>query len=150
MQTIQGYSSAGREVLEDESIFEAKESLDVQTMAGPLPDLEAPSLRPSINSFVKEGVKLSQRLLRCLAIDLDIDEDAFLAQHSGMFAGRDNNASSMRLLHYPPVIPEPNAMNKKMTRCGKHTDYGGLTLLFQVIIKSNSLKMQIFPDSGST
>ena len=72
----------------------------------------------------------ASRLLHCLAIDLQINPEDFLEKHSGILGNELNNESALRLLHYPPinnVDPE-----NKITRCGKHTDYGGLTLLFQV------------------
>ena len=72
-----------------------------------------------------------------MAIDLKIDPEKFLKHHSGMLSGH-GNASAVRLLHYPPLKSEQQNLKKnpenqqKITRCGKHTDYGGLTLLFQV------------------
>ena len=44
------------------------------------------------------------------------------------------NATSIRLLNYPPLTGEESDLGKSVTRCGVHTDYGGITLLFQVII----------------
>ena len=77
------------------------------------------------------------RLLKCLALGLQIDPNEFLQQHSGILNCDDDvhNASAIRLLHYPPVnkkFVQQNSADSKITRCGKHTDYGGLTLLFQV------------------
>jgi len=131
IETIQGYSSQGREILEE--TIEAKESFDVSKIApsGVLPDAEVPKLRPSITELSREAGSLAQRLLRCLALDLQIDIEKFLHAHSGMLTGV-ANASAIRLLHYPPLdIDEQNLAQQKITRCGKHTDYGGLTLIFQ-------------------
>ena len=80
---------------------------------------------------------LATRLLKCLALGLQIDPNEFLQQHSGILNCDDDvhNASAIRLLHYPPVnkkFVQQNSADSKITRCGKHTDYGGLTLLFQV------------------
>ena len=36
-----------------------------------------------------------------------------------------------RLLHYPPAPSSVFQTNKSQLRAGAHTDYGGLTLLFQ-------------------
>lgn len=95
-----------------------------------LPDDQVPKLRPCLESLTSQVRFLAQRLLKCLAFDLQIDPETFLRQHSGMLTGQ-GNGSAVRLLHYPPV--EQNSA-QKITRCGKHTDYGGLTLLFQVRI----------------
>ena len=58
----------------------------------------------------------------------------------------EGNASAIRLLHYPPLDKSSAELQnleddgkepqQKITRCGKHTDYGGLTLLFQVRLSS--------------
>lgn len=138
---IQGYSRKGREILENENVMEAKESLDIQTCSGSLPDSTTPKLRPAVQHLSDEAKLLAQRLLRCLALDLKIDPQSFLKDHAGMLTG-EGNASAIRLLHYPPLdksseyleddsSPEPPPQQQKITRCGKHTDYGGLTLLFQ-------------------
>ena len=74
----------------------------------------------------------ASRLLHCLAIDLQINPEDFLEQHSGILGNELNNESALRLLHYPPI--DNVGHENKITRCGKHTDYGGLTLLFQVLI----------------
>ena len=74
----------------------------------------------------------ASRLLHCLAIDLQINPEHFLEKHSGILGNELNNESALRLLHYPPI--DNVDPDNKITRCGKHTDYGGLTLLFQVPI----------------
>jgi len=142
---IQGYSRKGREILEDENVMEAKESLDIQTCSGSLPDSTTPKLRPAVHNLSDEAKLLAQRLLRCLALDLKIDPQSFLRAHAGMLTG-EGNASAIRLLHYPPLDKSSAELQnleddgkepqQKITRCGKHTDYGGLTLLFQVRLSS--------------
>ena len=52
-----------------------------------------------------------------------------------MFGESKNNGSTLRVLHYPAVLDldlDQNGCEKKITRIGEHTDYGGLTLLYQV------------------
>ena len=45
------------------------------------------------------------------------------------------NASSIRLLNYPALeTHEDLPPGKTITRCGVHTDYGGMTLLFQDLL----------------
>ena len=51
--------------------------------------------------------------------------------HSRMLSNA--NATSIRLLNYPPLTGDEGDIRKSVTRCGVHTDYGGMTLLFQVI-----------------
>ena len=40
------------------------------------------------------------------------------------------NATTLRLLHYPS-IKEESDIKPGQIRCGEHTDYGSITLLFQ-------------------
>lgn len=39
------------------------------------------------------------------------------------------NATTLRLLHYPSIKEE--SVKPGQIRCGEHTDYGSITLLFQ-------------------
>ena len=62
IHSIQGYSSKGREILEDKNLYEFKESLDVQSVAPSciLPDDALPELRNSLkylSSQIKELCK---------------------------------------------------------------------------------------------
>ena len=88
---IQGYSRKGREILENENVMEAKESLDIQTCSGSLPDSTTPKLRPAVQHLSDEAKLLAQRLLRCLALDLKIDPQSFLKAHAGMLTGTLNS-----------------------------------------------------------
>ena len=38
------------------------------------------------------------------------------------------NATALRLLHYPVITQQ---LKEGQLRCGKHSDYGSITLLFQ-------------------
>ena len=67
--------------------MEAKESLDIQTCSGSLPDSTTPKLRPAVHNLSDEAKLLAQRLLRCLALDLKIDPQSFLRAHAGMLTG---------------------------------------------------------------
>ena len=41
-----------------------------------------------------------------------------------------NNGTTLRLLHYPKVL-DPSLVKPGQIRCGEHTDFGSITLLFQ-------------------
>ena len=99
--------------------------------------------------LAQQSVILVRRLIRCLATDLGAEPLEFVKHHSGMFTGHGNNATAIRLLHYPKIDPIqtpegdscPSSGLNSITRCGEHTDYGGLTLLYQVNnIKDNILE----------
>ena len=40
------------------------------------------------------------------------------------------NCTTLRLLHYPRIT-EDSVIEPGQIRCGEHTDYGSITLLFQ-------------------
>ena len=147
VKDIHGYSFKGREVLERAELVESKESFDVSSwgLNAKFPDKEEETtdFRLKVKCLAHQSVILARRLIRCLATDLGTDPLQFLNNHSGMFNGRGNNATSIRLLHYPKIEADSNpeqesttstSESASVTRCGEHTDYGGLTLLYQVNI----------------
>uniref|UniRef100_A0A3Q2TLH6 Si:dkey-10o6.2 n=1 Tax=Fundulus heteroclitus TaxID=8078 RepID=A0A3Q2TLH6_FUNHE len=86
-------------------------------------------------SFFQRCKELSLRVLRVMALSLDLDPDVFLHAHrfiGSMFSTlsqSDENGTTLRSLFYPPV---KSAMAKEgQLRCGEHSDYGSITLLFQ-------------------
>ncbi|KAM3869668.1 uncharacterized protein ACN63O_005870 [Diretmus argenteus] len=99
------------------------------------------SLRPDINwpssgsvsgfrevqtSFFLRCKELSLRVLRLMALSLDLDPEVFLSAHR--FIGTKDNATTLRSLYYPPVNSE--RVEEGQLRCGEHSDYGSITLLF--------------------
>ena len=99
-----------------------------------------------------QSVILARRLIRCLATDLGADPIEFLEAHSSIFSEREGeNATSLRLLHYPKIAQPLSTSDqgassscvepKIVTRCGEHTDYGGLTLLYQVSDKCSKYRL---------
>lgn len=44
--------------------------------------------------------------------------------------GTSGNPTALRLLYYPP-LPEESIIKPEQVRCGEHSDYGSITLLFQ-------------------
>ena len=87
----------------EKNVVEAKESFDVLCTSNDLPENHVPRLQSDLDDLAQEAGSLVKRLLRCLALDLQIDSEQFLGEHSGMLTGDGNNGSSLRLLHYPPT-----------------------------------------------
>jgi isopenicillin N synthase-like dioxygenase len=81
-----------------------------------------PGFRETMNSYFSSLLDLSTRLMRGLALSLELDE-----QYFGGFC-KPPTSAVLRLLHYPqqPANPKPDEKG-----CGAHTDFGGLTLLLQ-------------------
>jgi isopenicillin N synthase-like dioxygenase len=80
-----------------------------------------PTFRPAMERFFADLEHLAERLMRAMALSLDLPADHFDA-----FC--DEPMSVLRLLHYPPQPPNPKPGEKG---CGAHTDWGCLTLLWQ-------------------
>ncbi|ANZ73578.1 BA75_00449T0 [Komagataella pastoris] len=82
-----------------------------------------------VQSVIKKYSLLVHKLLALFAIGLEIDKEAggadwFVERHKLT----EPSGTTFRLLHYP----SPKSLNPEETiRAGAHTDYGGVTLLFQ-------------------
>ncbi|XP_015460500.2 uncharacterized protein si:dkey-10o6.2 [Astyanax mexicanus] len=71
--------------------------------------------------------ELSLRVLRVMAIGLGLDPSVFIKAHK--LIGSDENDSTLRSLYYPLV--KSDNVKKDQIRCGEHSDYGSITLVFQ-------------------
>jgi isopenicillin N synthase-like dioxygenase len=82
---------------------------------------ELPGFRETLESYRDIMNTLARKMVRCMALSLDLAEDAldgFCEEPSAM----------LRLVHYPPQ-PVDAAPNEK--GCGAHTDWGAFTFLLQ-------------------
>nr|XP_022286433.1 UPF0676 protein C1494.01-like [Crassostrea virginica] len=70
--------------------------------------------------------ELGNRVLNLMSIGLNIDSTFLRDCHKN--AGKKGNASTLRSLYYPPISKD---VKPGQVRCGEHSDYGSITLLFQ-------------------
>ncbi|XP_016092482.1 UPF0676 protein C1494.01-like isoform X2 [Sinocyclocheilus grahami] len=78
-------------------------------------------------SFYLRCKELSLRVLRVMALGLNLEAEVFLSAHKHI--GSDVNGTTLRTLYYPPV--NSTCVKENQLRCGEHSDYGSITLLFQ-------------------
>ncbi|XP_067275123.1 uncharacterized protein [Pseudorasbora parva] len=78
-------------------------------------------------SFFLRCKELSLRVLRLMALGLGLDSEVFISVHKHI--GSDGNATTLRSLYYPPV--NSTCVKDNQLRCGEHSDFGSITLLFQ-------------------
>jgi isopenicillin N synthase-like dioxygenase len=81
-----------------------------------------PGWRDAVVDHMDATLRLGRRLMRAIALGLDLPEDRFEAMLARPMC-------SFRLLHYPPCAVQPTVAEE--TGCGAHTDYGCLTILAQ-------------------
>ncbi|XP_029909350.1 UPF0676 protein C1494.01-like [Myripristis murdjan] len=91
-------------------------------------------------SFFQHCKELCLRVLRVMAHSLDLDPEVFLSTHR--LIGSEENDTTLRSLYYPPVNREK--VKEGQLRCGEHSDYGSITLLFQ----SHEGGLQVLSRSG--
>ncbi|XP_024136900.1 UPF0676 protein C1494.01 [Oryzias melastigma] len=122
-----GWISMETESLNPSKPGDLKEAFNISSLD---PDIKWPSkhFEEIHTSFFQLCKELSLRVLKVVALSLNLEPDVFLSAHK--FIGTSSkNSTTLRSLYYPPL----NSKNAKegQLRCGEHSDYGTLTLLFQ-------------------
>ncbi|KAM9375693.1 uncharacterized protein KZ484_008232 [Pholidichthys leucotaenia] len=128
--TNHGWVSLETEKLNPRRPGDLKEAFNTASFQ---PDIKWPSSGPLKGfqeiqmSFFQHCKELSLRVLRVMAHSLDLDPEVFVTAHR--LIGTDENGTTLRSLYYPPMNSEK--AKKDQLRCGEHSDYGSITLLFQ-------------------
>jgi isopenicillin N synthase-like dioxygenase len=96
---------------------------------------QRPRFRSVMLAYLDVMLDLSARMMRGIALSLDLPEDYFADYCS-------NATGNIRLLHYPP---QPVKGQPSQKGAGAHTDFGGLTLLRQ----DNARGLQVWDQSSN-
>ncbi len=83
--------------------------------------LQPESFKPAAEAYFTHMLAFGEKLMQGMALSLDLPRDYF----SGFTT---DPMGTLRLLHYPPQRANAAPDEKG---CGAHTDFGGLTLLWQ-------------------
>ncbi|XP_067675218.1 uncharacterized protein [Haliotis asinina] len=83
--------------------------------------------RSTFFSFFSECRQLTMRVLDVLSIGLKLEDKNFLSECHSLI-GRKGCPTTLRSLYYPPLS---ECAKPGQVRCGEHSDYGTVTLLFQ-------------------
>jgi len=131
----QGWVKQGREIFDQDeegniAEFEVRETFDLKDIStkARFPDTTCPQLRSGLSQLSRESHDLSLRLLTCLSLALDQGKDFLQEKHQKILD--EGNATTLRSIHYPP-IEGTLARRPGIVRCGEHSDYGTITLLYQ-------------------
>lgn len=109
-----------------------KEAYDWLT-TGMNPDVELPDFKACVSRFDAECKMLLKKLLKVLAMSLKLDDvNVFLKECRHFDDPQYTGLYNVRLLHYPPISGDHDEKSLSgAVRCGEHSDYGFITLLFQ-------------------
>ncbi|XP_077050621.1 uncharacterized protein LOC143700826 [Siphateles boraxobius] len=124
-----GWISVENEILNPRRPGDLKEAFNLTSLSADnkWPSEGVDDFRDVHVSFFLRCKDLSLRVLRLMALGLDLEPEVFLNAHKHI--GSDANATTLRPLYYPPV--NSTCVKEKQLRCGEHSDYGSITLLFQ-------------------
>ncbi len=119
-----GYQAPLSETLEPGQPADLKEAFTMRDLVGHLQDAGAwpdDVFRVTAHAFFEACMQAAFRVLRVMAVALDVDPEFFVRVHSG-------ENITMRYLHYPSAGFD---VADAQMGAGAHTDYGVITLLFQ-------------------
>lgn len=128
---IAGWVANGREYFPKkpgDDVQEIRESFDIFEIGenAKIPETGTPGDRQIFMELADESINLTSRLLKSLSLGLGKEIDFFNNLHRRMM--RESNKTSMRTLYYPAI---KETVKPGSIRCGEHTDYGTMTLLYQ-------------------
>ncbi|XP_020913405.1 2-oxoglutarate-dependent dioxygenase htyE [Exaiptasia diaphana] len=127
--TNHGWVALERESLNPDRPADLKEAFNVEVEHSKWPTSTVPDMKPSLEGLYDKCAQLAFRILKVIGIGLKIKSpDWLIKAHQNI--GKPINSTAMRILYYPPITND-YVIKKDQVRCGEHSDYGSITLLFQ-------------------
>lgn len=125
-----GWDAVERESTNPERPGDLKESFDVERLddISIWPNQEVPHFRSTVVSFYQLITDLALRILTVMAIGLNMEPSTFTRRFNKM--GTAKGAAQLRYNYYPK-ISNLSKVKSGQVRCGEHTDYGAISVLFQ-------------------
>ncbi|XP_057691672.1 uncharacterized protein LOC130915697 [Corythoichthys intestinalis] len=124
---VHGWLPLGSERVDIEKPEDIKEAFNMTSINPSIKWSSLEGFQESQTTFYYRCKELSLRILRVIAHSLDVDPEVFLSAHCHL--DTDQNLTTLRSLYYPPV--NSRLAKEGQLRCGQHSDYGSMTLLFQ-------------------
>jgi isopenicillin N synthase-like dioxygenase len=127
------YSNHGWDALEAETLdpdrpADFKEGYYVMPQhAKTWPDQFIPDFRRDSTALFEACTDLAKRVLFAIAIGLKLSDSSFFVQRHNILEKQ--SSVCMRYQYYPPLTNV--TLKTDQVRCGEHTDYGSITILFQ-------------------
>lgn len=78
----------------------------------------------SLDSLEPKAIKVK------FSISVELEENFFVDRHKEILRGVEKNITTFRTLYYPK-LNEDEVRQPRLSRCGAHSDYGTISLLFQ-------------------
>ncbi|XP_016092480.1 UPF0676 protein C1494.01-like [Sinocyclocheilus grahami] len=124
-----GWVSLEKESLNPRRPGDLKEAFNTTSLRTDInwPSEGVDDFRDAHVSFYLRCKELSLRVIRVMALGLNLEAEVFLSAHKHI--GSDVNGTTLRTLYYPPV--NSTCVKENQLRCGEHSDYGSITLVFQ-------------------
>ncbi|XP_067674258.1 uncharacterized protein [Haliotis asinina] len=127
-----GYQGFAKERLDVSKPGDLKESFNYTSYDGPIDiqwPVSVPGMEAAYAEFYEQSTKLSLRILDVISLCIGLSDRNILRNCHQSF-GSKKSPGTLRSLYYPP-LPASTRIESGQLRCGEHSDYGTLTLLFQ-------------------
>ena len=127
-----GYVPFNVETFEKERPFDLKECFNFLPTSEKYDDITnvLPDFMQIESRFFNVCHDLTMKLIYLLNMALPVNDAYFLSNQHKYISNAKGNPTISRLLYYPPLKSHEEIQNHQL-RCGEHSDYGTLTLLFQ-------------------